>query len=528
MPPASRIARDLPVLTFTTWDTVSMVRNALDMLEQGQFMAAAQLAESMTRDDRVAGVLSTRVQGLLGMELEIESGGESEEDPVVERLEEEWPGMFPESSLSQLLRWGIMVGLGLGQKVPVREKDKLTFKLKVWHPQFVYWRWDSRSYWVATMDGSIEVVPGDDQWVVYTPYGYERGWMGGHIRSLAIPWLARQWALRDWARYSEVHGLPVRAGIVPQEGKEEDKERFLYELAQLSNESVIRLPQGSGPDGAKFDVKLVEALANTWEGFRGLIDQCNAAIAIDLLGQNLTTEVKGGSFAASQTHERIRQDVLEWDEATLSACLDVQAIKPWVAANFGDAPAPTCHRNTDPPEDLGARATAAKTMADALVQLKAVRAPVDVEEVAEAYGIPLLEGAEMPDFTEKPDPPVMAPPLPGQQSAPGKPPMPPVPGKLPPEQAGRAELGRLPKGLLDGQLYADALADHALATGAEVQGASLEALLAEVKLASSYSDLRTRLARMLKHASPERLAEVMEKALILADLAGRHAALEAL
>jgi phage gp29-like protein len=67
--------------------------------------------------------------------------------------------------------------------------------------------------------------------------------MEGLIRSLAIPWLFRQFGYRDWDRYNEVHGIPIRAIIEPSEWDDEDKKQALCEVAMLASEWIIRLPQ---------------------------------------------------------------------------------------------------------------------------------------------------------------------------------------------------------------------------------------------------------------------------------------------
>src|SRR5438094_441501 len=114
-----------------------------------------------------------------------------------------------------------------------------------------------------------------------SPYGEQLGWLDSMVRALAIPWLIRQWARRDWARYSEVHGMPIRKGIVPAKAQEEDKLRFIDEIAQFSSETILRLPQGS-EEGSKFDVQLLEASSQSWEGFQALIGQTDVSIAVTL------------------------------------------------------------------------------------------------------------------------------------------------------------------------------------------------------------------------------------------------------
>jgi hypothetical protein len=397
--------RDLPVVLFTDWDTVGRVKSALASMEQGYFAAAASIAESMGRDDRIVGVMATRVNALRGLPLVHEPAGDGRRGAsVAKALEKDWKKLFPKAQTSALLRWGIYLGVGLGELVWYDKDGKYrpTPRLKVWHPQFVTYRWDTRTYWVTTADGLIEVTPGDGHWILYTPFGEERGWVHGLVRSLSIPWLVRQWAIRDWARNSEIHGQPIKKAIIPEAGTDEDKDRFVEEVAGLGSESTIRLVQGSD---TKFDVQLLEAMGQSWEGFESLADKMESSIAITVLGQNLTTEVKSGSLAASKTHDRIRQDVLESDAESLMECLREQGVMPWAAANYGDPElAPESAWQTDPPEDLGTKATALNTMGSALNQFKKLAGKlVDNVAVLEAAGVPLLPEGQREEL-EEPEP----------------------------------------------------------------------------------------------------------------------------
>lgn len=396
--------RDLPVYTWTEWDSVQKVKAALTELEAGHFLSAAQLVDAMGRDDRITGVLGTRTKGLVGLPIDIEKPDTASS----KALKEQRPQMLPTAQVRKMLRSGIMLGIGVGQNVWTRTETSWSPRLKWWHPQFIQWRWDTRSYWIQTMDGLLELHAGDGEWVLYTPYGEQLGYLDALVRALAVPWLIRQWARRDWARYSEVHGLPIRKGKVPARADEQDKERFIIELSQLGSESVIRLPQGT-EDGASFDVEMLEASSQSWEGFQALLQKTDTDIAVAVLGQNLTTEAgtSGGKGALSTAtiHNQIRQDVLQDDATTLADCLHEQTVRPWALYNYGDvdaAPRATFH--TDPPEDLGAKATSYQTVANALTAFKGIRAPVDVGQVLVDFGIPVVQGQPMPDLTEEPEP----------------------------------------------------------------------------------------------------------------------------
>ena len=518
----ARTHRDLPITGMPSWDNVGAVKSALLQLENGgQFANVSLLFDAMLSDDRIAGVLSQRFDGLLGLPMEMRPPEDLEEDAraleIAEAAKVDFPKMANESTLRSLLRWGRGVGIGLGEKLWDISGERWIPKLKVWHPRHVYWQWTDRLFHVVAEGGVLPLNVGpygpetqvDPQWLLYAPFGYGRdAWINSLVRPLAIPWLIRQWAYRDWARYSEVHGLPIRKGVVPATAKEEDKERFLQELTSLASESVVRLPDGG--DGNRFDLQLVEAVGNTWEGFEKLLSKCEASIAIAIVGQNLTTEVKGGSLAASKVHDQVRGDILASDALTLGATLRDGLLRDWCERNYGDPDlAPWPSWNTDPPEDMGQQATTLKTFAEGLTAARATQVPIDVAELCERFNVPLVEGAEIPEY-EPPPPPAPFGDSPGREPKPGE-------GEL-------SLLSRKgERAAVRAQVYTDEVADHGRAEAAKVLGVDVRALRAIVNESESYDDMRSRLVAAYKHMDPSKMARLLERCLSMASLAGRHA-----
>ena len=85
-----------------------------------------------------------------------------------------------------------------------------------------------------------------------------------------------------------------------------------------------------------------------------------------------------------------------------------------------------------------------------------------------------------------------------------------------------------PRGVnLEAQVFIDELADGLRGQVRDEVAPLLKKVLTEVEAADSYTDLRRRLLALYDEVpAPERLAEVMRQALLLADLAGRAAVAE--
>ena len=519
MPPQRRALRELPVTTVSEYSTVGAVKSALYELEQGIFTRSAQLVDAMGRDDRIGAVLRTRIQGLLGSELEFEPRGDGRRGRRAVKDVEGWFWKaYPEDQLSELLHWGLTLNAGIGELIWTRTERRWEQKLKVWHPQFLWWDWASRTYKLQTEGDLVEVTPGDGKWILFTPYGYERGWMRSLVRAVALPWLIRQWARRDWARWSEVHGLPIKKAKVPSKAPQAEKDAFWDELRDLSGEGLIQVPQNE--QGYGYDLELLEAKADTWEGFQELLSECSTAISIAVLGQNLTTEVKGGSRAAASVHDEVRQDLKEYDAETLSTCLRDQGLVPWARWNLGDpelAPYP-CWK-TDPPRDQKAEGESLETLGKAVLALQNAGIPVDGVKLAEEWGIPLTS-------TRPTAPPTGGEPSPEDEGDDEDEPAEEDEDKEGEELSGRrvrlATGEEAPTGLAEGQAYADTVADLARDAAAGALAPDLKRVLDAIDNATTFEQLRAELPRLYAMMDPTALADLVEGSRLTAALAGRR------
>jgi phage gp29-like protein len=283
----------------------------------------------------------------------------------------------------------LYTGLGVGELIWDRGEDYWQPRLKVWHSQFIYWRWDTRSYWIITEKEPVELTPGDGHWVLFAPFGMHYAHLHGLVRPLMQPWQIRQDAYRDWARYSEVHGLPLVKAKIPANANAQDKREFVSDISGRGNEAVIALPQRDGAGQASFDIDLMEAKAESHKAFDLLIARTETSMAVTVLGQNLSTEVKGGSFAAAKVHDSVRHDLLDADAKALERCIRAQVLRPWAEYNFGDAAlAPIPKITTEPVTDRGTTAKAFSDLATSLYSFAQAGAPVDQRAVLEEFGIP--------------------------------------------------------------------------------------------------------------------------------------------
>lgn len=379
-------AIELPIYGVPPTTLVSAVNAAILGMEQGQFYAAAYLADGMTRDDRLRAKLEERIDALTGAEMECEPAKDNATvRTIAEDLEAQLDDILPAHQVGKLLKNGRMMGVGVAQVLTARTEKSTHPTIKTWNNRFLRWDWTIRRYCLVTQNrGEIALDPDDPEWFIYEPFGPE-GWLDSAImRAVVLPWLIRYWTRTWWARHQEVHGQPIRLGIIPAERDPADERLFLRQLANLAHEAVIRLPQGV--DGNKFDVKLLEAAANTWEGFEKLLAHCDDSIAISFLGQKQSTNGQGGLGTQEKAGESTILRLTRSD-AKIYTLLRRKVLKPWTADNYGDPEkAPYVCPQIEPPEDEGERAKTDLTVSQTLVQFKTSGAPLDPRKYLESRG----------------------------------------------------------------------------------------------------------------------------------------------
>lgn len=334
----SVVYRDIPLVTIQNAWTVDATRAALLAHMQGQFELSAQLVDSIFGDDRVHATLGSRITGLFGREVRHKPANDSAAArECCDAWAEHWNDFASSYALPESHRYGIFMGFAPGQILWDTSGDVWKPYARPWHPRFTYYHWPLRRFMAISLDGQLPIEPGDGKWYLHAPYGSYRGWINGAVRAVAEPWLIRHFAIRDWARYSEVHGLPTRIGYVPAVSDPTERATFETSIANLGSDSSMLIPRGvDGQANNGYDYQLREAAAGNWEAFPGLIDRCDMSIVLALMFQNLTTEVEGGAFAATKAHMDIREQGLQADNTAWSRTLHRDFQRPFAYLNFGD------------------------------------------------------------------------------------------------------------------------------------------------------------------------------------------------
>jgi len=321
----------------------------------------------------------------------------------------------------------------------------------------------------------------------------------------------RQFNWRDWARFGERHGLPIIAITEPSDADDKAVKAFYSSVQRMGSTGIIRLPQNNA--GAGFKMEMVEAKDNAFATFQQFRADLDASIAVTLLGQNLTTEVKGGSFAATTAHDRIRGDYLRADAETLATTLRDQLIVRWGRFNvpgWRDELAPWPTWDTTAPPDRAQESETLGRVATAVQVFQQTGMPVDYVELFRRVGVPMVKGQ---------DPNAVQPPQPAPAPAGG-------------DARAQARLrsgasAAANTGFVAGQVYADDLVDEGQKAARAASLSFIEELLEIVDQGADYERLREAvLAHYEGAAPPHEVRAILEKVLVLAQLGGQASVLE--
>lgn len=502
------------VRSFTEW-TPTRLRTAERQAENGDLTYAVGVCEFLLTDERVAGLLQNRAETLLGLTPTFEPGRGRRSKQAQRALEagDDWYDSYPDSELRQLITWGLLLGIAPARHAWEERADHGGRVLPMpafWHPQGLRYDWTKRVWTVRDSANAEHVVTaGDGEWILHTPYGAARPWAHGLWRSLGRWVLLKYFAMTDWARHSEKSALLVATS--PEHSTKEQRRELASDLAGVGSDAAIALAAG-------FDLKIVEITANTKQIYEAQIALADTAIAVRIRGGNLTTMVEGGSRAAAETQAKTGDGAkLKADASALSTTLHDQSLSWWAEFNFGDSKlAPWPAWPVEPEEDKSQRATMVKTLGEGLTTWDKLGFDVDPKMVQEQFGLTFFTGRTR---ERAPDP---------------------VPGALPPDP--NADKGKPPakkaqalasgsaraeaSGFIDGQGYADDLVAEGAKAGAALLEADLARVLALVDSAQSLDEIEAKLGELYVGMDPERLSEIVERFMILADVAGRAAVLQ--
>ncbi|MEW6115368.1 MAG: DUF935 family protein [Nitrospirota bacterium] len=142
-----------------------------------------------------------------------------------------------------------------------------------------------------------------------------------------------------WVTFIEKFGMPFIIGKLPRGLDRKEYDALADMLQNMVQDAIAVVPDDSSVEIGGGSGKGSGSGSGSSDIYDRLISSCKTEISIAILGQNLTTEVKGGSYAATQGHMQVRKDIRDADKKIVENVFNT--LIGWIfELNFGSGERP--------------------------------------------------------------------------------------------------------------------------------------------------------------------------------------------
>jgi len=381
-----------PAVSQTRWYLKDLERaeHAADM---GDLSSAARLMRAARGDGVFSGVLSTRTGGLVRLPKKFRGDPEIIEALQVghDTVRSVFDEMFPAAELALLAADGLLLGVGVGELLPVEGREHPVFcRLD---PEFLLYRWTENRWYYRSVAGLIPITPGDGRWILHTPGGRLAPWQNGLWRAIGRAYIRKEHAQLHKDNWEAKLANPARVAVAPQGSSELQKQSWFRAVMAWGVNTVFGMSPG-------YDVKLIESNGRGHEYFEATIVRQDRAGIIAIAWLEVTTD-GGAGFQNSDIHKSIRSDLIKETADGLAHTLNTQGIPPYIVSRWGiDAldRSSVMEWDVTPPKDLNSSATAYTAIAGAIraltLALGAHGRELDIDSLCSDFSVPIIAAGD--------------------------------------------------------------------------------------------------------------------------------------
>lgn len=148
-----------------------------------------------------------------------------------------------------------------------------------------------------------------------------------------------------WVKFAEKYAMPYMFGKYDRQLSKDEQNQFLNALQNLVQDAIALIPSDGSVEIAQTGTSANSTI------YSDLITKCENNISKAILGQTLTTDIgNSGSYAASNTHMGVREDIIASDKRLVENTIN-QFIQMINSLNFSQ-----CRPSTNP-QRIGLRRT---------------------------------------------------------------------------------------------------------------------------------------------------------------------------
>lgn len=355
--------------------------------DAGDVMRQMELFEEMEeKDPHLFSQLQTRKNAVTGLDFEvIPFGDEPRDKEIADFIEEQLNGIESFEDVETDLLDAVGKGFAVSEIMwGYDEGHVVVQEIKSRHQKRFFWDSLDDSLKVRTREAPEGVLLPLNKFIIHK-YKARSGHTSraGILRVVAWMYLFKNYDLKDWVSFAEVYGLPLRLGKYQPGASEADKVALMQALIRIGADAA-----GIIPDGTTIDFITTEKTSSS-DLYERLARYCDEQMSKAILGQTLTSDSGGGSYAQSKTHNDVRHDLTVADCKALASTLRRDLIRPLCIFNFGeDKRIPHIRFDCEESEDL----TQTAEILGILIEKTGLRVPTSF--IYKKFSIPEPEADE--------------------------------------------------------------------------------------------------------------------------------------
>lgn len=252
-----------------------------------------------------------------------------------EEIAKNFKAIFNPDIVSQILET-YLYGLNVFE-INYKEKDGLVYPRLV-QRDFRQFKFNDAGEFVFVAGGSEQKVPPFKVVYALNRANFRKTYGDGLIKKLYFPVKMKNASLKFWFRFLERFGSPWAVA------------KTSFDPDELANEVQAMLSGDSAVIDTEEELTLIQPSTNV--DFTKLPNYLDNQISKAILGANLTSDIREGSYAAAKTHNEIREDLAANDGKILEFVLnktigffkEINAYKGEIEAKIYDEDAPNAER----------------------------------------------------------------------------------------------------------------------------------------------------------------------------------------
>jgi phage gp29-like protein len=342
-PEAGQLAFSVPNSNRSLWGgglvrglSPEKLAQILDTVRQGEVPAEyLEIAQELEqRDAHYRSVLSTRKHAVEGLELFVQSAGDSAPEQKIAAAVEEDILNHPDI---MDLRKNALDALGKGFSVNEIIWDTSGSR---WKPKTFLFR-DPRWFAYDKDSGGLRLrEPLGNALIPLEPFRFivhEPNLLAGMQITSGLSftalfyWLIKNYDITSWAAFADRFGYPVRLGKYGKKATKEDIATLKRAVAAIGSDvgAVI-------PDSMIIDIIESKTTGTNAEVYRGLAEWVDKELSKLVLGQTASAEGTPGALGGQQGQEEVRQDICKADSLQFDQTINRDLVIPYVNFNFGE------------------------------------------------------------------------------------------------------------------------------------------------------------------------------------------------